>query len=114
MRRIVRLAAAIVLVAVATSVHAVTMNKYDAIVLKHAGLTIDVIGQIGFDPGTQRGTDPISTADNTILRSATVSSGHAPGNGDFSPYLDPSTGEWDGFAIDDFSGLGAHAFAGCS
>ena len=33
---------------------------------------VDVIGQIGFDPGTEWGTGLVSTADNTLRRKASV------------------------------------------
>ncbi len=78
-------------------------NGDDAIVLKNSGGTLDVIGQIGFDPGTEWGTGASSTADNTIRRKATVCAGRTDGSTAFDPSL-----EWDGFALDDISGLGAH------
>ncbi len=63
---------------------------------------IDVIGQVGFDPGTEWGTGLASTADNTIRRKATVTTGDT----NPSDVFDPAT-EWIGYAIDTFDGLGS-------
>jgi hypothetical protein len=81
-------------------------NGDDAVVLTKLNVPVDAIGQIGFDPGTQWGTGLVSTADNTIRRKSTIIAGDTNGGNVF----DPST-EWDGFANDDISGLGTHAFA---
>ena len=62
-----------------------------------------MIGQIGFDPGTEWGTGLTSTADNTLRRKATVSGGDTNGSDVFDPAI-----EWDGFATDTFDGLGSH------
>jgi predicted extracellular nuclease len=79
-------------------------NGDDAVVLRKGTTVLDVIGQIGFDPGTEWGTGLTSTADNTLRRKPTVTGGDPNGADVFSP-----AGEWDGFAIDDSSGLGSHA-----
>ena len=63
-----------------------------------------MIGQIGFDPGTEWGTGLTSTADNTLRRKASVEAGDANGSDAFDPSV-----EWDGFAVDTFDGLGTHA-----
>ncbi|HSJ55511.1 MAG TPA: lamin tail domain-containing protein, partial [Anaerolineae bacterium] len=81
-------------------------NGDDAVVLAKGGTIVDVIGQIGFDPGTQWGVDPASTADNTIRRKAEICAGDTDGTNPFDPAL-----EWDGFANDTFDGLGAHTAA---
>jgi predicted extracellular nuclease len=78
-------------------------NGDDAVVLKHNGTIIDVIGQIGFDPGTQWGSGDISTADNTIRRKPDTCAGDPDGSNAFAPEL-----EWNGFPNDTFTGLGAH------
>lgn len=82
-------------------------NGNDAIELRKNGITIDVIGQIGFDPGpgpgTEWGTGLTSTRDNTLRRKMSVVSGDSNGGDAFDPSV-----EWDGFARDDFSGLGSH------
>ncbi|HSE98588.1 MAG TPA: hypothetical protein VLD57_10015, partial [Blastocatellia bacterium] len=65
---------------------------------------IDVIGQIGFDPGTEWGSGLTSTADNTLRRKASISAGDPNGSDPFDPSV-----EWDGFATDTFDGLGSHS-----
>ena len=71
--------------------------------------TLDVIGQIGFDPGTEWGSGLTSTADNTLRRKFIINSGDPVGNNVFDPAI-----EWDGFITDDFSGLGIHYSALCA
>ena len=62
-----------------------------------------MIGQIGFDPGTEWGTGVNSTADNTLRRGAATCVGDSDGTNAF----DPSVG-WTGFATDTADGLGPH------
>jgi hypothetical protein len=76
-------------------------NGDDALVLERGGMVIDVIGQLGFDPGTQWSAGGVGTLDRTLRRKAGVTQGDATAGDGFDPSL-----EWDGFAIDDFSGLG--------
>ncbi|MGQ0604401.1 MAG: ExeM/NucH family extracellular endonuclease, partial [Anaerolineales bacterium] len=78
-------------------------NGDDAVVLRRGSTIIDVIGQIGFDPGTEWGSGLTSTADNTLLRQDTICTGDPNGSDAFNPSL-----EWDGFITDTFGGLGAH------
>ena len=78
-------------------------NGDDAIALVHNGITIDVIGQIGLDPGAQWGQNNLATANRTLRRKAGINIGDANGYDDFDP-----TQEWDGFPQDDFTGLGQH------
>lgn len=78
-------------------------NGDDAVVLRKGAAVIDVIGQIGFDPGTEWGTGLASTADNTLRRRDTVCAGDPDGSNTFDPSV-----EWAGFATDTFDGLGAH------
>jgi predicted extracellular nuclease len=78
-------------------------NGDDAVVLRHDSTVIDVIGQVGFDPGSEWGSGLTSTADNTIRRKSFVSTGDANGMDAFDPAV-----EWEGFATDTFDGLGAH------
>ncbi len=77
-------------------------NGNDAVLLKKGSTTIDVIGQIGFDPGNEWGVGNVSTKDNTIRRKITVTSGDSNG----SDIFDPTT-EWDGFLIDSFDDVGS-------
>ena len=62
-----------------------------------------MIGQVGFDPGTEWGTGVNSTADNTLRRGAATCVGDSDGTNAF----DPSVG-WTGFATDTADGLGLH------
>ncbi|MEX2230407.1 MAG: lamin tail domain-containing protein, partial [Dehalococcoidia bacterium] len=78
-------------------------NGDDAVVLRRGTTIVDVIGQIGVDPGTEWGTGLTSTADNTLRRDTSVTAGDTNG----ADVFDPST-EWVGFATDTFDGLGAH------
>ena len=77
--------------------------------------TVDVIGQIGFDPGSEWGMGLASTQNNTIRRMASIGMGDTNG----ADVFDPAT-EWDGYDNDTFDGLGEHvstacpAMAGCS
>ncbi|MFP5288314.1 MAG: lamin tail domain-containing protein, partial [Thermoanaerobaculia bacterium] len=59
-------------------------NGDDAVVLRKGTTILDVIGQIGFDPGAEWGTGLISTADNTIRRKATITAGDANGGDAFN------------------------------
>lgn len=78
-------------------------NGNDAVALRKGTTIIDVIGQIGFNPGAEWGTGLISTANNTLRRASAVCAGDPDGSDAFDP-----TFEWDGFAQDTFDGLGAH------
>jgi len=81
-------------------------NGDDAVVLRKGTTIVDVIGQIGFDPGTEWGTGLTSTADNTLRRQPFAAAGDANGTDAFDPAQ-----EWAGFATDTFDGLGAHVQA---
>ena len=82
-------------------------NGDDAVVLRKGTTVLDVIGQIGFDPGTEWGTGLTSTADNTLRRKPSIVAGDTNGSDAFDPSI-----EWDGFATDTFDGLGAHTVTG--
>ena len=45
-----------------------TFNGDDAVVLRRGSTILDVIGQVGLDPGSEWGSGLTSTADNTIRR----------------------------------------------
>jgi uncharacterized protein len=79
-------------------------NGDDAVTLTKATTVIDVIGQIGFDPGTEWGSGLTSTADNTLRRMSTISTGDTNGADTFDP-----AAEWEGFATDTFDGIGVHS-----
>jgi predicted extracellular nuclease len=78
-------------------------NGDDAVVLRKGTTVIDVIGQVGFDPGTEWGSGLTSTADNTLRRKDTICAGDPDGSNAFDPAM-----EWDGYANNTFDGLGAH------
>lgn len=78
-------------------------NGDDAVVLRKGTEFLDVIGQVGFDPGTEWGTGLTSTADNTLRRKPAIEAGDTNGSDPFDPSI-----EWDGFATDTFGGLGSH------
>jgi DNA/RNA endonuclease YhcR with UshA esterase domain len=84
----------------------VSFNGDDAIALRRNGIIIDVIGQIGLDPGTEWGSGLASTADNTLRRRLSIAAGDPDGANAFDPGL-----EWDGFATDDFTNIGQHGSA---
>lgn len=73
----------------------------DVLALVGGGDVLDVIGQVGFDPGAEWGSGLVSTADNTLRRQNSV----AEGDHDSSDPFDPASG-WDGYATDTFDNLG--------
>ncbi len=83
-------------------------NGDDAVVLRKGTTVIDVIGQVGFDPGTEWGSGLTSTADNTLRRLPTVCGGDTNGSDAFDPSV-----QWEGLATDTFGGLGSHT-ANCT
>ncbi|HEX9369874.1 MAG TPA: lamin tail domain-containing protein, partial [Roseiflexaceae bacterium] len=105
-------AAAILAQADQTSTSTSWYNGDDAVVLRKGGAggpILDVIGQIGFDPGAEWGAGLTSTADNTLRRKPSVLAGDTNGADAFDPAV-----EWDGFAVDTFGGLGSHTVSGGS
>ena len=76
-------------------------NGNDAVVLKKGTTIIDVIGQVGFDPGTEWGTGLISTGDNTLRRIETITQGDTNPDDVFIP-----SAEWTGYDNDTFDNLG--------
>lgn len=84
-------------------------NGDDAVVLRRGTTILDVIGQIGFDPGTEWGSGIISTADNTLRRKGHIEAGDANGSDAFNPAR-----QWHGFPVNTFDGLGSHSLNGQS
>ena len=83
-------------------------NGNDAVVLRKGSTVLDVVGQVGNDPGASGwGTDPTNTTDNTIRRKPSVTAGDTNGADAFDPAV-----QWDGFATDTFDGLGSHTIDG--
>ncbi|HPD42216.1 MAG TPA: lamin tail domain-containing protein, partial [Anaerolineae bacterium] len=102
-------AASAEILAVANMTSMVTnFNGNDALALLHNGVIIDVIGQIGYDPGTAWGSGMTSTLDHTLRRKSSVMQGDANGSDAFDPAL-----EWDGYAKDNIEDLGAHTIDSC-
>ncbi len=91
-----------------TSSSVINFNGDDAVVLRHNDAIIDVIGQVGFDPGTQWGSGDTSTLNHTLERQITIGAGDTNANDAFDPSL-----EWGGFAEDTFDGLGSHTTTSC-
>lgn len=88
-----------------TNLGAINFNGDDAVELSHtATLTVlDVIGQIGVDPGTAWTGGSVSTLNQTLRRKPSICKGDTNGNNAFDPSL-----EWDSFPIDTFAGLLSH------
>ena len=78
-------------------------NGDDAISLVKGSSVVDVIGQVGVDPGSEWGSGLTSTSDNTLRRNPATCVGDPNGADAF----DPAAG-WSGFATDIFDGLGVH------
>lgn len=78
-------------------------NGDDAVALTKAGVAVDVIGQIGVDPGSAWGSGDVQTMDRSLRRKANITVGDANGSDAFDPSV-----EWDGFPINTFDGLGSH------
>lgn len=83
-------------------------NGDDALALLHNDVIIDVIGQIGFDPGTVWGTGDVTTLNHTLVRKSSVMQGDANGSDAFDPAV-----EWDGYAQDYTGDLGTHTIDPC-
>lgn len=86
----------------------INWNGDDAVVLKHNGTIIDVIGQVGSDPGTTWGTT-VKTQDQTIVRKSSITAGDS----NPSDAFDPAT-EWDSLGLNMFTNLGTHTMDGGS
>ncbi len=82
-------------------------NGDDAVALYNGSTLIDVIGQIGFDPGTTWGSGDVKTLDKTLVRQPTVTQGDNNGSDAFDP-----AAQWQGFAVNTFSNLGFHNMEG--
>ena len=79
-------------------------NGDDAIVLRHNGAIIDIIGAIGCDPGTAWNQSGNSTKDNTLIRKTCIQEGNTTGDCAFA-----SLGaEWVSLGMNNFSNLGTH------
>ncbi len=96
------------LLAMADITRSLNYNGDDAIALvqlqDQGGATInqpmDVIGQIGVDPGSEWNTGGIGTQDETLYRDGTVSVGDMDGSDAFDPSI-----EWSNAPQDTFTGI---------
>lgn len=84
-------------------------NGDDAIDLVCNGITFDVIGQIGFNPGAEWNVAGVGTADETLRRHCGVTMGGPNGGDPFDPSL-----EWNSFAENTFDDLGQHDCPSCA
>ena len=82
-------------------------NGDDGIGLYYQGELLDFIGQLGVDPGSEWGAGLISTQNNTLLRSTSVTAGDILATDLFDPAL-----EWSGLAQDSFTDLGSYLWQG--
>jgi hypothetical protein len=82
-------------------------NGDDAVALECDGAMLDVIGQIGVDPGDAWGTGETSTLNHTLRRNCSSNAGDRDGSDAFDP-----ASEWAAFPVDSFDGLGLGACGG--
>ncbi|QVK18582.1 lamin tail domain-containing protein [Mycoplasmatota bacterium] len=78
-------------------------NGDDALVLKNDGAVIDSFGQLGVDPGSSWTSGDVSTANMTLVRKSTISSGDTVTDDAFDPSV-----EWVAHPQDTFTELGSH------
>ncbi|MGB0931007.1 MAG: T9SS type A sorting domain-containing protein, partial [Chitinophagales bacterium] len=78
-------------------------NGDDAMELVRGSITLDVIGQIGFDPGTRWENNGVSTRDQTLRRKASILEGDKSGGDAFDPSI-----EWDAYPQNNNDFLGVH------
>jgi len=84
-----------------------SFNGDDAVSLVCDGATLDVIGQIGNDPGSAWGNADISTQNRTIRRQCDIILGDDDGGNAFEP-----AEEWNNHDQDTFDDLGSHCERG--
>jgi uncharacterized protein len=82
-------------------------NGNDAVVLARflpaPRRDVDIIGQVGFDPGTEWGTGSTTTFDHTLRRKSSIEAGDTNAFDIFDPAV-----QWNGFPVNTFDGLGSH------
>ncbi len=88
-----------------------TFNGDDAIALSNTATHAycDIVGRIGEDPGTAWTDGSFSTVNQTLVRKSSVAGGITSNPGSGFPTLGT---EWDTYAVDTVSYLGAHTFDG--
>lgn len=91
------------ILALGDTTHTITFyNGDDAMLLKHlpSGDTIDIIGQVGFDPGSSWPVGAGGTQNFTLLRKSNIQNGQ-------TNWVIGAT-EWDVFSVDMIDSLGNH------
>ncbi|MFM9951328.1 MAG: lamin tail domain-containing protein [Saprospiraceae bacterium] len=78
-------------------------NGDDAVALSNSAGLLDVIGQIGVDPGTDWNGAGVSTVDQTLRRFSSIQKGDNNGSDAFNPAT-----EWQSYPLNTFWGLGYH------
>lgn len=81
----------------------ISHNGDDAYVLLKDGQVIDSFGQVGTDPGSAWGSGSSSTANNTLRRLTSVTSGDTVIDDAFDPAV-----QWSGHGTDEVSDLGSY------
>jgi hypothetical protein len=81
----------------------INFNGDDAVSLEKGGINIDIIGQIGVDPGSSWTNGGVATSEFTLLRNTDVGVGDNVGSDAFDP-----SAEWTALPQDDLSNLGQH------
>jgi endonuclease I len=90
-----------------TSNTVMQFNGNDVVALRKASTIIDIIGQIGVDPGsTWAGT--CSSESNTLIRNTAITEGDTDGSDAFT-----TDTEWSCTSVDDVTNLGTHTIT-CS
>ncbi|KTF11745.1 ExeM/NucH family extracellular endonuclease [Pseudoalteromonas carrageenovora] len=79
-------------------------NGDDALVLTKDGVVVDSFGQVGVDPGSEWSEGGVATANKTLRRRNSITTGRTNSTATFNP-----SDEWEQFDIDTFDGLGSHA-----
>jgi len=86
----------------ATDANALSFNGDDAIALV-CGADVDIVGQIGMDPGAAWTGGGVSTANTTLRRKCDVVTGDGIADNPFDPSI-----QWVAWPVDTFDGLGDH------
>ena len=101
-------AAPAILAVADTTSDVINVNGDDAVILENiaTGDTVDVIGEVGFDPGSSWPVGTGSTSNNTLIRMINVQQG----NNDWAI----AATEWDAYPQDLFDSLGVHTMTSCA
>jgi len=86
-----------------------SFNGNDAIVLKNAGRTIDIIGNVGCDPGASWTEGGNQTENVVLVRKACVNSGITNSGGNCNTFTGLAN-DWIAYGKTDYTHLGNHNF----